>query len=262
MFPRWYHRRGFTLVELLVVIGVVALLLALLLPALAKARRSAQRLACASNLRQIGAAFIAYAHNHRGYLPAPALAWRFSHEEDWVHWQPGRDIRNSRLLPYVGNDTRVLSCPSGVPERGETEGSMGHRYPPYPFSYAVNVAFTGSGTGPPPFRSDAYRLSQAVNPAHKVLSLEDDITGINDGVWFCGGLDMSSGLPTLVSVRHDRGHEVTAPGAGVMRYHGEAYYLAGRGNVVFADGHWEFFFRADLLRGFHTNPLHRGGIND
>ena len=62
-------RRGFTLVELLVVIAVVAVLAAMLLPVLSRARESARKAACQSNLRQIGTAFRLYASDYDGLYP-------------------------------------------------------------------------------------------------------------------------------------------------------------------------------------------------
>jgi prepilin-type N-terminal cleavage/methylation domain-containing protein len=63
------RRRAFTLVELLVVIGIIAILIAILLPALQKAREQARIVACASNMRQIGLAMHMYANDNKGWMP-------------------------------------------------------------------------------------------------------------------------------------------------------------------------------------------------
>jgi prepilin-type N-terminal cleavage/methylation domain-containing protein len=67
-------RAGFTLVELLVVIGIIAILIALILPALSRARESDNRAACLSNLRQLGQAMIIYANQFKDQVPLGHIA--------------------------------------------------------------------------------------------------------------------------------------------------------------------------------------------
>lgn len=65
---------GFTLIELLVVMAIIAILAALLLPAVNQAKQRAKRIACVSNLREMGLAFHIFANDHRGRLPMQVSA--------------------------------------------------------------------------------------------------------------------------------------------------------------------------------------------
>ena len=122
------RRVGFTLVELLVVIGIIALLISILLPALSKVQESSRTLACLSNMRQLGQAAHTYSVDYRGIcLPA---AWRnpdpiSGGKHTWVDDEPWPNILvNARLLQApdfrrggISQQMRsVFYCPSGLLE--------------------------------------------------------------------------------------------------------------------------------------------------
>jgi len=99
-------RRAFTLVELLVVIGIIAMLISILLPALNKAKQQALLVQCCSNLRQLAMASINYAVDNQGYFPAG-----YSEFAAAPGLPPDQQEWPARLQGYVRDTSGVFSCP-------------------------------------------------------------------------------------------------------------------------------------------------------
>ncbi len=98
--------RAFTLVELLVVIGIISVLIAMLLPALNKARQQAKVVACASQERQIGLALLMYAQDNKGWFPRV----RWATPEQLKDESTGAYKNPASFTPYL-KSAAVLNCP-------------------------------------------------------------------------------------------------------------------------------------------------------
>jgi prepilin-type N-terminal cleavage/methylation domain-containing protein/prepilin-type processing-associated H-X9-DG protein len=97
-----HHLRGFTLVELLVVIGIISVLIAILLPALNKARQAAKTVQCASQMRQIALSILMYTQDSDGWCP-PAI------EKNSI-WLDSQCLRRLNRHGYITN-IHLLYCP-------------------------------------------------------------------------------------------------------------------------------------------------------
>jgi prepilin-type N-terminal cleavage/methylation domain-containing protein/prepilin-type processing-associated H-X9-DG protein len=106
---RTANPRGFTLVELLVVIGIIAVLISLLLPALGRAREQAKNVQCLSNLQQIGLAMQMYMGNSKGVLMPSQYVGNFLNST-WPATLVGQKYLKA---PMDGSPTGVFMCPSG-----------------------------------------------------------------------------------------------------------------------------------------------------
>src|SRR5688572_9886566 len=125
------HRRGFTLIEILVVIAILAVLAAMLFPVFRSVRDTARTTTCQSNLKQLGAAFQIYAADHDGLCPNPGGRGIDRAPANGAAWYSAtRDPANDRvtdsgsgIYPYLkqrGNGGSSLwSCPNALSGRGK-----------------------------------------------------------------------------------------------------------------------------------------------
>ena len=226
-------RRGFTLVELLVVIGIIAVLISMLLPALGKAKEMGKSAQCLSNLRQVNMAFVMFANENRGYLPQIGTDGAGSAQMDvdgttqtvLIRWfgglygSPQRYVPEASMLaPYWGTAS-VGGCPSldldefSRPQYGPVDYAYNSIFARHKDWAAGGTLRTGFGV----------KVTQVRNPTEKAV------------IWDAARLEAGVpdrtpwGYPTTGNVNNNK----TDP-----NFHGRHLKV---GNVGWLDGHASTF---------------------
>ena len=241
---------AFTLVELLVVIGVVAALVALLLPALSRARENARRTVCASNLRQLAMALALYSNENRQRYPGPATSGAAARPDDWIWWQSGRDFNDSALARYLGGapNPGVFRCPSDDVDARQRigYGIDGSTPDPYRYSYTLNFEVCALT------RIGHWSLGHSLSfkrPSELILLIEEDELTVWEGRFMPGVVGIPQ-VEGMLGTRHDPRRFRGWP-SGNLRSFAERPDRDDRGNAAFVDGHVDY-----ITRGFTWDAAH------
>lgn len=211
---RW---RGFSLVELLVVVGIVAVLIGLLMPAITAARESAKTVACLSNLRQLAVMAHAYADAYKGSFPIAyhfrtspvfvAYAWDFT----MTRTSGGELVVEPGLLWNGKGSGNVQQCPS-------FDGASNTPGDPYT-GYNYNTSYIGHGT------------SESIAAPAKVTDVR---RSSQCALFGDGGYGAGANKFMRAPWANPGDASFTTRHAGT-----QAFRHRGRTNVAFVDGHAE-----------------------
>ncbi len=261
------HRRAFTLVELLTVIGIIAILIGLLMPAMIRARAAAKSLACQSNLRQIFAASYQRSIEHRGYVqPAGSVnaimdvspnGLDDSEEKRYLYYDDNGMRRpaplQAAIAPYLGNKKvrldspdnlladidqgivkKMFTCPAQMePVPGTIMIAGGGWFGPLiPSSYAVNEGLFGYELSPHRLRAN---LGKA-HPASEMVFMTDGLPRTEFGYGFIAWFPFPDGRSTLADTYTNGNGTMTCGTRSQFDLQRHPQY---RMNVLFCDGHAE-----------------------
>lgn len=238
-------KTGFTLVELLVVIGIIAVLIAILLPALNRARAQARTVACLSNLRQLYYAFALYVNDDKGKTPwYPGwLSGSAQLPYDWIEiFRPEYDnIDELRFCPAADSSTAPVDTGPG-PYFGSATTAWLADFGGTPFagSYCYNgYCFRDNAGNPNNFQTAwGISLSELFNLPETDT---DRIPVFLDGMWFGAWPRSTDPAPTDVQAGYSGA--ATPPHMGRVCI---ARHPVDRTNAVFLDGHGETITLRDL----------------
>ena len=242
--------RAFTLVELLVVIGIIAIMISMLLPALNKVREKARAIQCASNMRQLFVFCSMFAQDNKGHLPRPGIndppsntiaanlvlfcqngpgLMDYNGGVLWRYMTGGPDSKKDLML-CPGDNGEQMSYGCAITRAERTFSYSVHAYTASP----GDVCWGGSRMLP------GIVLGSVRSPSERIYIYEE--LGPNDA--WC--LNPQTNCDDIPSARH-QGQKFLNTQRVIISPNNVAYRKSGRGNHCFFDGHVELLTPSEII---------------
>lgn len=242
------RRRGLTLLEILIVVGMIGVLASMLMPMVGKMREASRVTACQGNIRNIYLASLAFSNDNMGRLPRPPKTGDKAATTDpvikkynaWFHLGEGRmDFEHGNIWPYLAptmeERKQIVNCPSDIDEQHHL-GGVYHAEIVRDFTYS----FSGRIIDEPGING-TLRLGEVVDAGRKIMIWEE--IGPNDG--YCLDPQVANRWDDQPTGRHGGGALNRSDNPSPSNRN--RYRTAGRGCFGFFDGHTESITPADIF---------------
>lgn len=246
---RHLPRSGFTLLEVLIVIGIIAMLFAILIPSAKRVREQAREVACMSNQRQLYAACIAFANDNDRLLPLPSRVWDGPTNTEvqkkciWASDGVGTaNLKVGAIWPYMPASEEMrraaIKCPSDTGELAHY--SSGYDSVIRNMSYSLHSRMLKDQGGV--FYSISLR--QVPKPSETIMIFEE--IGPNDA--YTVDIQVRDRWDDQPTGRHGAG---TINLKTATQSQENTYRTAGRGMYCFFDGHVEALTPEQIFKNTH-----------